>query len=167
LTVPVKYSCNHRFGSKRGLCFIFAAKLALVSVIPLAAPIVFAEPARADLKLCNQTESQIGVAIGYKDRDNWATEGWWNLTPKGCETLLAGPLVSRYYFIYAIDYDLGGEWSGATFMCTQERSFTIQGTQDCASRGYEVTGFFEVDTGEERNWTVRLTEPSAEGIGGR
>ena len=152
---------------KRISGLVFAAKLVLASLLPIAVPAVISTPAFADLKLCNQTDSQIGVAIGYKDRDTWATEGWWNLAPKGCDTLLAGPLVSRYYFVYAIDYDLGGEWSGATFMCTQERTFTIQGTQDCASRGYEVTGFFEVDTGDERNWTVHLTEPSAEGIGGR
>jgi len=29
-----------------------------------------------------------------------------------CETLLGGNLVARYYYIYALDYDRGGEWSG-------------------------------------------------------
>ncbi len=144
-----------------------AAKLVLLGALPLLLPVFVATPAHADFKLCNQTDSQVGIAIGYKDTDGWATEGWWNLAPKGCETLMSGPLDSRFYFIYAVDYDLGGEWGGATFMCTQDRTFTIQGTQDCATRGYEVTGFFEVDTGDERNWTVNLTEPSAGGIGGR
>ncbi|WP_374333643.1 DUF1036 domain-containing protein, partial [Aestuariivirga sp.] len=36
-----------------------------------------AAPAHADLKLCNKTESRVGVALGYKDKEGWATEGWW------------------------------------------------------------------------------------------
>src|SRR5688572_8248537 len=34
-------------------------------------------PAKADLKLCNNTESRVGVALGYKDAQGWASEGWW------------------------------------------------------------------------------------------
>jgi len=34
-----------------------------------------AAPARADLKLCNFTESRIGVTVGYKDDKGWLTEG--------------------------------------------------------------------------------------------
>ena len=29
---------------------------------------------------------------------------------------------------------------------------------DCLARGFDRTGFFEVDTGEQRAWTVQLTE---------
>jgi len=43
-------------------------------------------------------------------------------------------------------------------MCTRDKEFTIQGTQDCLARGFDKTGFFEVDTGEQRTWTVQLTE---------
>jgi uncharacterized membrane protein len=34
------------------------------------------------------------------------------------------------------------------------------------ARGYEKTGFFEVDTGEQKSWTVQLTEPDQQGAGG-
>jgi uncharacterized membrane protein len=37
--------------------------------------------------------------------------------------------------------------------------FTIRGIEDCVARGYERSGFFEVDTGEQKSWTVQLTEP--------
>jgi uncharacterized membrane protein len=67
--------------------------------------------------------------------------------------------VSRYYYLYAIDYDRGGEWSGPYYLCTQEKTFTIKGVEDCIKRGYERTGFFEINTGDQRNWTVQLTEP--------
>lgn len=126
-----------------------------------------ATPAAADLRLCNKTESQVGVAIGYRDKTEWSTEGWWNLPAKSCETLIPGHLTSRYYYVYAIDYDQGGEWGGRAFMCTREKEFTIRGIADCVARGYERTGFFEIDTGEQRSWTVQLTEPVQQGTGGR
>ena len=59
------------------------------------------------------------------------------------------------------DYgDHGGEWAGQAFMCTREKEFTIKGTADCLARGFDRTGFFEVDTGEPPSWTVQLTEPA-------
>ena len=125
-----------------------------------AAAIVLAPaPALADFHLCNNTGSRVGIAIGYKDSDGgWTTEGWWNLSARSCETLLKGTLIARYYYIYAIDYDRGGEWSGQAYMCTRDKEFTIKGTQDCLARGFDRTGFFEVDTGEQRTWTVQLTD---------
>jgi uncharacterized membrane protein len=117
-------------------------------------------PAAADFRLCNNTASRVGIALGYKDADGWTTEGWWNVSSRACETLLRGTLVARYYYIYALDYDRGGEWSGQAFMCSREKEFTIKGTENCLARGFDRTGFFEVDTGEQRAWTVQLTESS-------
>ena len=48
-------------------------------------------------------------------------------------------------------------------MCTKDKAFTIRGENDCAKRGFKRTGFFEVDTGEDIDWTVRLTDPSEAG----
>jgi uncharacterized membrane protein len=124
------------------------------------AMVAFASPAAADFRLCNNTASRVGVAIGYKDADGWTTEGWWNLPSRTCETVLKGNLVARYYYVYAIDYDRGGEWMGQAFMCTRDKEFTIRGISDCLARGYDRTGFFEVDTGDQRAWTVQLTESS-------
>lgn len=117
-----------------------------------------AVPAAADFRLCNNTSGRVGIAIGYRDTEGWATEGWWNLPARSCETILRGTLVARYYYIYAVDYDRGGEWSGKAFMCTRDREFTIRGTNDCLARGFDRTGFFEVDTGDQQAWTVQLTE---------
>jgi uncharacterized membrane protein len=119
-----------------------------------------AKRAAADFRLCNNTSSRVGVAVGYKDAEGWTTEGWWNLPSHTCETVLKGNLVARYYYVYAIDYDRGGEWMGQAFMCTRDKEFTIRGIADCLARGFDRTGFFEVDTGEQRAWTVQLTESS-------
>jgi uncharacterized membrane protein len=122
-----------------------------------------AAPARADLRMCNMTSSRIGIALGYRDAQGWATEGWWNLNARGCETLLKGQLAARFYYIYAVDYDRGGEWSGRAFMCTRDREFTIRGVEDCLARGFDRNGFFEVDTGEQKSWTIQLTDPARPG----
>lgn len=133
---------------------VAASALALLGLTALATP------AAADFRLCNNTASRVGVAVGYKDADGWTTEGWWNLPSRSCETVLKGNLVARFYYVYAIDYDHGGEWMGQAFMCTRDKEFTIRGIGDCLARGYDRTGFFEVDTGEQRAWTVQLTESS-------
>ena len=102
-------------------------------------------PAHADFRLCNNTGSRVGVALGYKDAEGWTTEGWWNISARSCETLLRGALVARYYYIYAVDYDRGGEWSGHAFMCSREKEFTIRGTEDCLARGYDRCGVISPD----------------------
>lgn len=124
----------------------------------LSLMLCWAAPAAADFRLCNNTGGRVGVAIGYRDSEGWTTEGWWNLPSRSCETLLRGTLVARYYYIYAVDYDRGGEWSGQAFMCTRDKEFTIRGTEDCLARGFDRTGFFEVDTGDQQTWTVQLTD---------
>ncbi len=82
-----------------------------------------------------QHVERVGIALGYKDNEGWVTEGWWNVSSRACETLLRGTLVARFYYIYAIDYDRGGEWSGQAFMCSRDKEFTIKGTEDCLARG--------------------------------
>lgn len=142
-----------------------AAALAVIASI-----FAFESTAQADLRLCNKTGSRVGVAIGYKPADSessWMTEGWWNIEADTCETLLAGTLSSRYYYVYAIDYDNRGVWGGRALMCTRDKEFTIRGVSDCIARGFQKTGFFEVDTGKQANWTVQLTESTSRGLGGR
>jgi uncharacterized membrane protein len=133
----------------------------LLRLALLAAGLVgLSAPALADLRMCNTTASRIGVAIGYRDGQGWVTEGWWNIAPRGCETLLRGTLAARFYYVHAVDYDKGGEWTGKSVMCTRNKEFTIRGITDCLARGYDRDGFFEVDTGEQKSWTIQLTDPT-------
>ncbi len=121
---------------------------------------LFTADARADFRICNNSASRISISLSYTDGTNWTTEGWWNLKPNACEPLLRGPLAAQYYYVYAMD-EQGGEWKGKAFMCTLDREFKIDGREDCYARGYDRTGFFEIDTGKDaKNWTVQLTDPS-------
>ena len=145
---------------------ILRLSLPLMFGLTLAVPALCAStaPAWADFRLCNNTPSRVGIALGYKDAEGWVTEGWWNVSAHACERLLKGTLVARYYYIYAIDYDRGGEWSGQAFMCSRDKEFTIKGTENCLARGFDRTGFYEVDTGEQRSWTVQLTETNEQNL---
>jgi uncharacterized membrane protein len=145
----IEIAFNQRYGAAASLACAFMAATTL--------------SAHADLKLCNTTASRIGVAIGYQDATGWTTEGWWNIAARTCETLYRGTLSSRFYYVHAIDYDRGGEWAGKSAMCTVDKVFTIRGVQDCQQRGFKSTGFFEVDTQEAKDWTIRLTDPSEGG----
>jgi uncharacterized membrane protein len=136
------------------------------SLFILAGAAMIAGPgvARADFRLCNNTSSRVSIALAYTDGQTWMTEGWWNLKANVCETLLRGPLAAQYYYVYGMD-EGGGEWRGKAFMCTRDHEFRIEGRQDCFVRGYDRTGFFEVDTGKDaKNWTVQLTDPASPGM---
>ncbi len=123
--------------------------------------VAYVFPAFADFRLCNNTTTRVSIALAYTDGRNWLSEGWWNLRPSACETLLRGPLAAQYYYVYAMD-ERGGEWKGRAFMCTRDREFRIDGRDDCFARGFERTGFFEIDTGKDaKSWTVQLTDPMA------
>jgi len=148
--IPTNSNRPHRFATR--------LTAGLVPALALVFLCLWNNPAAADFRLCNNTSSRVGIALGYKDAEGWTTEGWWNVSSRACETLLKGTLVARYYYIYALDYDRGGEWSGQAFMCSRDKEFTIKGTDNCLARGFDRTGFFEVDTGEQRAWTVQLTE---------
>ena len=53
---------------------------------------------------------------------------------------------------------------GQAVMCTRDKEFTIRGIGDRLARGYDRTGFFEVDTEGQRAWTVQLPESSEQSV---
>jgi uncharacterized membrane protein len=131
----------------------------LVGGLSLAVLLTGSTAAYADFKLCNMTASRIGVSIGWEEKGEWIAEGWWIIGSNACETILGGELGARFYYVYAQDYDRGGEWAGKSFMCTADKAFTIKGVEDCRGRGYHRKGFFEVDTQNAADWTVKLADP--------
>jgi uncharacterized membrane protein len=103
----------------------------------------------------------VSVALGYRAERGWMSEGWWQTPPGDCRVLYQGDLERRFYYIFAVDDIGGGAWDGSVFMCTRDETFTIFGVEDCLARGYERTGFFEIDTQNRTDWTLQLTENSA------
>lgn len=142
---------------KRGRAALMSAAVALTAVA------WGASPAMADFRVCNATPSLVGVAIGYRARAGWVTEGWWHVDPSTCKTLIEGTLSSRYYYLYAEDSERGGRWEGPVNMCVAEREFKIAGAGDCFARGFQRAGFQEYDTREQSSWMVQLTDEPANG----
>jgi uncharacterized membrane protein len=122
-----------------------------------------ATPAFADLRVCNQTSDPVSIALGYRAERGWQSEGWWVAPPAKCATVFQGALDSRFFYLFAADDIGGGAWDGSVFMCTRDESFTIFGVEDCLARGYERTGFFEVDTQNRSDWMLELTDNDAAG----
>ena len=119
---------------------------------------MFPGAALADFRVCNATQNLVGVAIGYRAKAGWITEGWWHIDGSTCKTLIEGWLSSRYYYIYAEDAERGGRWDGPINMCVAEKEFKIVGTKDCFARGFQRAGFQEHDTGKQPSWMVQLTD---------
>lgn len=136
----------------------FLYKLLTISLAFFAMVAFSSSPARADLRVCNQTASPISIALGYRADSGWQSEGWWVAAPDTCATVFQGDLNAQYYYLFAADDISGGTWDGGVFMCTRDETFTIFGVEDCLARGYERTGFFEVDTKSRMSWTLQLTE---------
>ncbi|HTM79172.1 MAG TPA: DUF1036 domain-containing protein, partial [Devosia sp.] len=140
--------------------------LALIGTL-IASLVFFSLPARADLRVCNETANPLTVALGYRAERGWMSEGWWQTPPGDCRVLYQGDLERRFYYVFAADDVGGGAWDGSVFMCTRDETFTIFGVEDCLARGYERTGFFEIDTQNRSDWTLQLTDdgdgPGAQG----
>jgi uncharacterized membrane protein len=51
----------------------------LIPALALMLMCLWNSPAAADFRLCNNTSSRVGIALGYKDAEGWTTEGWWNV----------------------------------------------------------------------------------------
>ena len=131
-----------------------APLLVLLSTLVVA---LTAPPAEAAFKVCNKSDLAARVALGRFDGRQWASQGWWTVAPKTCAQLLTGPLQARYYYLYASD-GAGGTWEGKTHFCTKpDAKFLTQGRNDCAGRGFDRRGFFEVDTGKSPEWTQSLS----------
>ncbi len=113
-------------------------------------------PAQADLRVCNKTSNQINIALGYRAERGWQSEGWWLAGANDCVIVFQGDLNARFYYLFAVDDIGGGAWDGAIYLCTRDEAFTIFGVEDCLARGYERTGFFEIDTQDQTDWTIEL-----------
>lgn len=135
-----------------------AALVAQATPAATSAGTAEAESEEGSLRVCNQTANPVSIALGYRADRGWQSEGWWVAGPNECKTVYSGKLDARYYYIYAADDIGGGSWDGNNYMCTRDETFTIFGVEDCLARGYERTGFFEIDTQNRSNWMLQLTE---------
>lgn len=108
--------------------------------------------------MCNKTAHDTKLALGLYDGATWSSRGWWTVPAESCREILPGPLSSRFYYLYATDNG-SGSWDGRKSFCVAAAdSFVIRGRGDCEAHGYDRKGFFEIDTGQARDYTQTLSE---------
>ncbi len=115
-----------------------------------------ASPAQASLRVCNKTKALVNIAVGYVSGADFATEGWWTVTPGACATPIRGELPGRYVYLYGQDIDGVDMLKGSNAMCIDRRKFKARGIADCWRRGLMAVNFAEVDTQGEAEWTTFL-----------
>lgn len=145
--------------SSEGCCrratAVAAAAAATGLLIGLAAT-----PARADFSVCNQTLDVVNVAIGHLVDGDFTTEGWWTIGSNACASVIREDLAVRHIFVYATDVFGQPLLDGTEPMCIGEDRFKIiPGTGDCWARSYREEKFYDVDTLDQSDWRLFLTEP--------
>ena len=127
-------------------------------ILALAALVLACWPARADLRVCNNTHMLLNFAVAVNSGDRFATEGWWTATPGSCSTPVRGALPGRFVYLYAIDIDAMDVLSGKVSMCVDRGRFKIYGISDCWRRGLQAVNFAEIDTGGSADWTAFIND---------
>jgi uncharacterized membrane protein len=122
-------------------------------------------PASAALKLCNQTSYVLYAAVGWRDGNNVAAQGWKRVIPGDCRDLLHQPLAAVPYFLFARSSSAhAGEvrnWGGNTSLCIKDTDFAVTGTateQSCSDENAYPESFSAIDTHGMSSWTTTLTE---------
>ncbi|WP_127115893.1 DUF1036 domain-containing protein [Shimia sediminis] len=122
---------------------------------------LFGLPAQAELVVCNETDTKVSFALGYKASGDWTSEGWWNIPPYDCSVVEGEDLKNRYYY-YRVTSPVYA-WPGENYyFCTTKAAFTIVGDEDCEAQGYDRAEFRQIDTGEAKSFTLNLTAEGAE-----
>lgn len=120
--------------------------------------VLAAAPAHAGLTICNKTAQPAKLALGRFNGTHWTSEGWWTISARHCTKVISTPLDARYYYLYATDNGPGSWDGGRAFCVSQAEAFRIIGRGDCAGRGFDRKGFFEVDTGKKTDYTQSLSD---------
>jgi uncharacterized membrane protein len=129
-----------------------------LAILALALLLASSVSAAAALRVCNKTKYLLNFAVGYSQGAQFATEGWWAVTPNTCATPLKGPLKGRFVYLYATDIDANDVLKGSVSMCIDRGKFKIFGIADCWRRGLQAVNFAEIDTLSSPDWTAFLND---------
>jgi uncharacterized membrane protein len=128
---------------------------ALVTALLLAG----SGPAKAEFKVCNKTSEKVAVALGFRQQGIWMSQGWWNVEPARCATLLPGKLSETRYYLYA-DAKAHNWFMGGGFrFCAKNDEFKLTGNSNCLLQGAIALGFREVAVGKNASFTYEIYEP--------
>ncbi len=107
---------------------------------------------------------QTGLAGGEAHAEvHWLTQGWTQVLPGECASVLPGPVTKGDYYVFArsIDAHQGPTkyFSGSARFCTLPDDFSIEGRENCALRGFDSHDFIRVAVKAGADWTTTFGEP--------
>lgn len=118
--------------------------------------------AHAEYQFCNKTSYVLMSAVGYQDKGRWHSEGWWQIQPGRCETVIAEPLDKKTYYTFArsVTAHKGGikYFAGNQRFCVSPEKFKLEGRDDCERRNAIERMFTRIDIGDTDKWTTSFTE---------
>lgn len=133
-----------------------------IAAAVLAAWFALPAAAHADYRFCNKTSYVLDGAVAFETEGRWVSRGWVRVLPGACSTALEGDIEERDYYVFArsIDAHAGRVkyFSGNTQFCTLDDDFEVEGSEQCALRGYDSADFLRVRTKAGKNWSTTFAE---------
>lgn len=121
----------------------------MIRLLAIAALLLAAVPARAELNLCNRTSYVTDVAIGIERPPTISTRGWFHLDPGQCRRVIDEPLDASLFYIHARTSPVYGTppqpRSEHAELCVGEQTFAIANARHCANPA-PFTAIKPVDT---------------------
>lgn len=143
--------------------FLSSALLALpATIISLLSS---AEPAYADLKICNRMSYVVEVAIGIDDKAATATRGWFRIDPATCRVVAQGTLTADRILLNARALGVYGAspipQNGGDTLCVAPENFVIAAARQCRG-GQTPAPFTQINPtqADDGNLVAYLAEDS-------
>ncbi|MGF1454746.1 MAG: DUF1036 domain-containing protein [Alphaproteobacteria bacterium] len=112
-------------------------------------------------RVCNKTDHRVVVSVAYDREGTWVSRGWWAPEPGACMKLIKDRLPDRFIYVYVSGFSESGDsvvWDGSHPFCISDVKFSIEGSDDCAERGYGSAKFVRIDTEDQSGWTYDLLD---------
>jgi uncharacterized membrane protein len=109
----------------------------ILTALPAAAFsfLISAQPAFADLKLCNRMSYVVEAAIGIDDKAATATRGWFRIDPATCRVVVQGTLSADRILLNARALGVYGAsplpQNGSDTLCVAPGDFVIAAARQC------------------------------------
>ena len=121
------------------------------------------------LNVCNDTESETWLAIGYREDGSWQSRGWWSIKAGSCIRPWSKNIQGTEMHIYAQKNGVGDDGEEVTSQvlkapagvasefCIAEAKFSALGREFCTDQGYVSEGFRPM-IADEKGVKITLTQ---------
>ena len=138
---------------QRIMQFISPLLKSLLIALPAISFLASAEPAYADLKLCNRMSYVVEAAIGIDDKAATATRGWFRIDPAACRVVVQGTLTADRILLNARALGVYGSspipQNGGDTLCIAPDNFVIAAARQCRA-GQTPAPFTQITPTQDR-----------------